>query len=52
MPLPGESAVFEVGGKLTGKGTVRTRLITDDMREANRMLKRMLRTEPGPSYPE
>ncbi|MFD6563640.1 alpha/beta hydrolase [Micromonospora profundi] len=52
VPLPGETAVFEVGGKLTGKGTVRTRLITDDMREANRMLKRMLRTEPGPSYPE
>ncbi|MEU7800156.1 alpha/beta hydrolase [Micromonospora arborensis] len=52
VPLPGETAVFEVGGKLTGKGTVRTNLITDDMRAANRMLKRMLRTEPGPSYPE
>ncbi|MEU4473509.1 alpha/beta hydrolase [Micromonospora sp. NPDC023888] len=52
VPLPGDTAVFEVGGKLTGKGTVRTRLITDDMRTANRMLKRMLRTEPGPSYPE
>ncbi|MGQ5261082.1 alpha/beta hydrolase [Micromonospora sp. ZYX-F-536] len=52
VPLPGETAVFEVGGKLTGKGTVRTQLISDDMRAANRMLKRMLRTEPGPSYPE
>ncbi|MFI7658206.1 alpha/beta hydrolase [Micromonospora parva] len=52
VPLPGETEVFEVGGKLTGKGTVRTRLVTDEMREANRMLKRMLRTEPGPSYPE
>ncbi|MBM7489119.1 pimeloyl-ACP methyl ester carboxylesterase [Micromonospora luteifusca] len=52
VPLPGDTAVFEVGGKLTGKGTVRTSLITDDMRAANRMLKRMLRTEPGPSYPE
>ncbi|MFI7608940.1 alpha/beta hydrolase [Micromonospora sp. NPDC049366] len=52
VPLPGETTVYEVGGKLTGKGTVRTQLISDDMRAANRMLKRMLRTEPGPSYPE
>ncbi|MEV1171959.1 alpha/beta hydrolase [Nonomuraea sp. NPDC049784] len=52
VPLPDETAVYEVGGSLQPKGTVRTQLVSDDMRAANKMLKRMLRTEPGPSYPE
>ncbi|WP_170223124.1 alpha/beta hydrolase [Nonomuraea turkmeniaca] len=52
VPLPGETTVHEVGGSLQPKGAVRTQLISDDMRAANKMLKRMLRTEPGPSYPE
>jgi pimeloyl-ACP methyl ester carboxylesterase len=52
MPLPGETSVYEVGGSLQPKGTVLTQLVSDDMRAANKMLKRMLRTEPGPAYPE
>jgi hypothetical protein len=52
VPLPGEDAVYEVGGSLQPKATVLTQLVSDDMRAANKMLKRMLRTEPGPAYPE
>jgi pimeloyl-ACP methyl ester carboxylesterase len=51
-PLPGETEVFEVGGSLQPKGTVATQLVSDDMRAANKMLKRLLRTEPDPVYPE
>ncbi|GAA1309947.1 alpha/beta fold hydrolase [Saccharothrix xinjiangensis] len=42
LPLPGEAKTFEVGGTIGPKGAIKVETVTDDMRRAAKMVKRLL----------
>jgi pimeloyl-ACP methyl ester carboxylesterase len=45
LPLPGEDRAYDVGGRIGPGGTIHMRLVTGEVRRANRMVHRILRDQ-------
>jgi len=43
LPLPGETETFEVAGSIGPKGTIKIKMRTDEVKEANAMLRELMR---------
>ncbi|MFI1794740.1 alpha/beta fold hydrolase [Streptomyces olivaceoviridis] len=43
LPLPGEDEVYEAGGSVGKKGTIKIRMVTRDVRLANKLVRDLLR---------
>ncbi|GIJ43264.1 transporter [Virgisporangium aliadipatigenens] len=51
LPLPGEQATFDVGGTIGPRGDIKIRMVTDDVRRANRMVREILRDQAEEADP-